>query len=1051
MSKSETKIVIDFNDNNINCYTENDTDDNINELVKSHQPITLIEISPNGKYLVTYSKNDFSIVGWNVDESSLEPYQKLRLSNEIDKICVSDDKILVCLYHDKVDARYIIEGIYDMEQKNLKIILNFNSPYCNYCIFNLKGEFILCCDDKIYIYSKQIKNNTWKCKRIYMIPEDHKLIGISKYDKLYLSSDNTIYESNIIITEKIIKEKIIKIFGSDEKINNKARISNNEMFICIRINNKIIIFSNELEIPIVSLDIINNDTQLYNLIHHTGLISLLLPLINDSIIMENCWNEFLHPLNENDQLSKEYQTESFSLNIRTTTEYAFGILDGNIWMIKLEKILAKMVLTHEDYDDGDIENWYFDDNLKINKTYDHLNILLFNSYLYKDTIHTLFNDVIDRNREYKSELIHTHNLIKWVINIQNGDKFMLKVFKKINVNSQWDEPELICTRVEKLNLNDQDHIKLLGIKSHDDNNIIVLTTKGLFIYHFNENNKSISLNYYCYFEINQLVEFKEKFLEPTLPVSNYDSFKHCNEWVSYVKNDKESLLKHGGALLTFGIKEHKLDLMEDIYKKCINYFKEDSRNNIMFLSIITSTMPLLNKYYPGYISRYSSGTTMIIDNMEYKNNKLHLYPFFHHSQIISSSWEKYDLIFYIFNYIKNELKSLNRNSPSIILMNPYIKFINYPQEYKWYEELIKPQPSPFVETINEDIYKTWSGESLINFKWNTYGKYYYFTIWTCFTILLGFFTAAVATPQQNIDENARKLFLIITFVLGIILLNYEVRQFIYNPKKWVFDLSGLHFSDLFVESFGIFFAIILIVWQQMIGLLMIMFIITIGFAHAFYILLSPEDFSFNEPTNNNDPNNPWNLIPTYNHVFENGTIDHNPFMVQPPDENTNMFVNFSSSIFATYKFLTGDPSVLSNWQYNNNLSLEVMYITFSSVMAIYIMNLFIGLLSNAIEGVDFRVLYLIYKAEVLAEIELFYLLPCQRRWKTWFPEVLYYYADIDKVYAKVKEMVDKDEWKVDEFSELKKDLLIKLNIQPVDVNSLQKLSKEIEDIYQRIL
>src|SRR5262249_14179540 len=82
--------------------------------------------------------------------------------------------------------------------------------------------------------------------------------------------------------------------------------------------------------------------------------------------------------------------------------------------------------------------------------------------------------------------------------------------------------------------------------------------------------------------------------------------------------------------------------------------------------------------------------------------------------------------------------------PTITFMNPYIKFVNYPQlqnypllqnhlqnypslQYYiyWLLELIKPQPSPFVETINRDIYKTWNGEALINFKWDTYGKYYY--------------------------------------------------------------------------------------------------------------------------------------------------------------------------------------------------------------------------------------------------------------------------------------------------------------------------------------
>jgi hypothetical protein len=53
------------------------------------------------------------------------------------------------------------------------------------------------------------------------------------------------------------------------------------------------------------------------------------------------------------------------------------------------------------------------------------------------------------------------------------------------------------------------------------------------------------------------------------------------------------------------------------------------------------------------------------------------------------------------------------------------------------------------------------------------------------------------------------------------------------------------------------------------------------------------------------------------------------------------------------------------------------------------MNLFIGLLNNAIGKDNDRVSYLVQKAEILAEIELFYLLPPQRRWNAWFPEVMY--------------------------------------------------------------
>jgi hypothetical protein len=61
---------------------------------------------------------------------------------------------------------------------------------------------------------------------------------------------------------------------------------------------------------------------------------------------------------------------------------------------------------------------------------------------------------------------------------------------------------------------------------------------------------------------------------------------------------------------------------------------------------------------------------------------------------------------------------------------------------------------------------------------------------------------------------------------------------------------------------------------------------------------------------------------------------------------------------------------------------------FSFLIVIYLMNLFIGLLNMAIEKDNDRASYLAQKAEVIAEIELFYLLPHQRRWKPWFPEIM---------------------------------------------------------------
>ncbi|PKC67995.1 hypothetical protein RhiirA1_417431, partial [Rhizophagus irregularis] len=82
-----------------------------------------------------------------------------------------------------------------MNNKDKKIALIFMLMYCT---FNLKGEFIIY-SKIIWIYSTKTKNNKWECKRFYRIPEDYELISISKYDKVYLASNENdyIYEWSI--------------------------------------------------------------------------------------------------------------------------------------------------------------------------------------------------------------------------------------------------------------------------------------------------------------------------------------------------------------------------------------------------------------------------------------------------------------------------------------------------------------------------------------------------------------------------------------------------------------------------------------------------------------------------------------------------------------------------------------------------------------------------------------------------------------------------------------------------------------------------------------
>lgn len=108
-----------------------------------------------------------------------------------------------------------------------------------------------------------------------------------------------------------------------------------------------------------------------------------------------------------------------------------------------------------------------------------------------------------------------------------------------------------------------------------------------------------------------------------------------------------------------------------------------------------------------------------------------------------------------------------------------------------------------------------------------------------------------------------------------------------------------------LESFGVYFVIIISVAKKISSFLIVLFIIIVSFAHAFFILLKPRDiYSLTEqpPADNDDPNNPWKLE-------------------DKPNNNTNLFTNYGTSLFSMYLYLIGiinihSPSLFSfNFKY----------------------------------------------------------------------------------------------------------------------------------------
>ncbi|CAG8767988.1 1600_t:CDS:2, partial [Racocetra persica] len=90
-------------------------------------------------------------------------------------------------------------------------------------------------------------------------------------------------------------------------------------------------------------------------------------------------------------------------------------------------------------------------------------------------------------------------------------------------------------------------------------------------------------------------------------------------------------------------------------------------------------------------------------------------------------------------------------------------------------------------------------------------------------------------------------------------------------------------------------------------------IIVLAFAYSLHLLLRPNsEYSYNQPSFTDDANNPWNLVPTYQFISSNGTVGEST-LIKTPDDSTNLFTLFSTSILAVYFMLTGDSSYVSSW------------------------------------------------------------------------------------------------------------------------------------------
>ncbi|RIB28867.1 hypothetical protein C2G38_2156839 [Gigaspora rosea] len=468
--------------------------------------------------------------------------------------------------------------------------------------------------------------------------------------------------------------------------------------------------------------------------------------------------------------------------------------------------------------------------------------------------------------------------------------------------------------------------------------------------------------------------FNNKDSERFLPASNYEIIcknldvvfgreKLFYKFLGDNIDDEFYLTCYGNDLMKTLIKLNDDFWIHDLGRCCLNAILKNLNfmiSKISLLKIIFENFTELSKDHPAYIA---SLLTQIATSF------LDIYA----SNIAWSNFVKYFV-----NLFKNSRHS------SVKLVIPLPNFVTYPKDYNFWKELLLPESSGFAESpynkmINYELYKYINIEALLEFKWNTYGRMYYFVIWAIYTIFLCSFTIA-ATLSRKIYQDDLNFLLYLTIFLDLgVFLFPTISSFIWLHNGTIsvpmiaisillLDIKFLLFFRVF-EFSGTYFSMIFRSAKSTFSFSIIFLFIIFAFAHSLYFLLHSE-------------------------IYDNVT-----------DENT-LFTTISGALLPIYIMLTGDVSQVSDWNLSDNPILIMFIIAFFFLSTIYLMNLFIGLIINAINDIGAKESFLILKAEILSEIELFYMLPHQRRKENWFPYIIFYEAHTIELRNLAKDILD---------------------------------------------
>jgi hypothetical protein len=243
-----------------------------------------------------------------------------------------------------------------------------------------------------------------------------------------------------------------------------------------------------------------------------------------------------------------------------------------------------------------------------------------------------------------------------------------------------------------------------------------------------------------------------------------------------------------------------------ILDKIIQHDSTNYSITTLLPSIDLSLFDLSNYNDSKLARKYISITSLILDPTSSSvKNSTSLYEAYSKDIYIekSSSNSFFNRLMRLFLTLYKNIKDLKipEETPSIRFTVPFSPICKYRDgdegrdDNFWNDILYGPEDTFLFSNIDtENFYKWWNFAAIIDFKWKIVKKTYY-CIWLFYTTFFLFFI--LATIMTNIGSKSNlnysgtfdpnEIFFIITILLGLVHLFFEVRQCLWKPKVYFND------------------------------------------------------------------------------------------------------------------------------------------------------------------------------------------------------------------------------------------------------------------------